>query len=80
MSFILDALKKSEHDRQRQASPALFEVKVGLIRCVHHVLLAGERIHEVPISYKARGREAGKKLTAVDGLRVVRTLARCRVT
>ena len=44
------------------------------------VLLAGERIHEVPISYKARGREAGKKLTAVDGLRVVRTLARCRVT
>jgi len=44
------------------------------------VLLSGERIHEVPISYKARGREAGKKLTAVDGLRVLRTLVRCRVT
>jgi general secretion pathway protein B len=29
MSFILDALKKSETDRQRQASPALFEVKVA---------------------------------------------------
>jgi glycosyltransferase involved in cell wall biosynthesis len=43
------------------------------------VLLAGERIHEVPISYRARGREAGKKLTAMDGLRVVRTLVRCRV-
>jgi len=43
------------------------------------VLRAGERIHEVPISYKARGREAGKKLTAVDGFRVLRTLARCRV-
>jgi glycosyltransferase involved in cell wall biosynthesis len=43
------------------------------------VLLAGERIHEVPISYKARGREEGKKLTAVDGLRVLRTLVRCRV-
>jgi dolichol-phosphate hexosyltransferase len=42
------------------------------------VLRAGERIHEVPISYKARGREAGKKLTAVDGLRVLRTLVRCR--
>jgi general secretion pathway protein B len=28
MSFILDALKKSEHARQRQAGPALFEVKV----------------------------------------------------
>lgn len=28
MSFILDALKKSENARQRQAGPALFEVKV----------------------------------------------------
>jgi len=43
------------------------------------VLRAGERIHEVPISYKARSREAGKKLTAADGLRVLRTLLRCRV-
>ena len=43
------------------------------------VLRAGERIHEVPISYKARGREAGKKLTAFDGMRVLRTLVRCRV-
>ena len=43
------------------------------------VLLAGERIHEVPISYRARGRDAGKKLTAIDGLRVLRTLVRCRV-
>jgi glycosyltransferase involved in cell wall biosynthesis len=44
------------------------------------VLRAGERIHEVPISYRARTREAGKKLTAYDGLRVVRTLVRCRLT
>jgi general secretion pathway protein B len=29
MSFILDALKKSENDRQRQSGPALFEVKVA---------------------------------------------------
>lgn len=29
MSFILDALKKSEADRQRQSGPALFEVKVA---------------------------------------------------
>ena len=43
------------------------------------LLLAGERIHEVPISYRARGRDAGKKLTAVDGLRVLRTLVRCRI-
>jgi glycosyltransferase involved in cell wall biosynthesis len=43
------------------------------------VLRAGERIHEVPIHYRARSREAGKKLTAFDGLRVLRTLVRCRV-
>jgi len=43
------------------------------------VLRAGERIHEVPISYRARGREAGKKLTAFDGVRVLATLTRCRV-
>ena len=42
------------------------------------VLGAGERIHEVPISYRARGRDAGKKLTAFDGVRVLRTLIRCR--
>jgi glycosyltransferase involved in cell wall biosynthesis len=43
------------------------------------VLRAGERIHEVPISYKARSREEGKKLTTLDGLRVLRTLVRCRL-
>jgi glycosyltransferase involved in cell wall biosynthesis len=43
------------------------------------VLQAGERIHEVPIHYRARTREAGKKLTAFDGLRVLATLVRCRV-
>ncbi len=29
MSFILDALKKSENERQRQSGPALFEVRVA---------------------------------------------------
>jgi dolichol-phosphate hexosyltransferase len=42
------------------------------------VLRAGERIYEVPITYRARTREEGKKLTALDGLRVLRTLVRCR--
>lgn len=32
MSFILDALKKSENARQRQAGPSLFEVKVAAPR------------------------------------------------
>jgi glycosyltransferase involved in cell wall biosynthesis len=43
------------------------------------VLRAGERIYEVPIVYRARSREEGKKLTAIDGLRVLRTLVRCRL-
>jgi len=44
------------------------------------VLRAGERIYEVPISYRARTRGQGKKLTALDGLRVFRTLIRCRIS
>jgi dolichol-phosphate hexosyltransferase len=44
------------------------------------VLQTGERIYEVPVTYTARSREQGKKLTALDGLRVLRTLVRCRVT
>ena len=42
------------------------------------VLRSGERSYEVPISYAARSREEGKKLTALDGVRVLRTLVRCR--
>ena len=43
------------------------------------VLPSGERIYEVPIGYAARSRDEGKKLTAVDGLRVLRTLVRCKL-
>jgi glycosyltransferase involved in cell wall biosynthesis len=42
------------------------------------LLGAGVRIYEVPIEYRARTREEGKKLTALDGVRVLRTLLRCR--
>jgi glycosyltransferase involved in cell wall biosynthesis len=42
------------------------------------LLRGGLRIYEVPIAYRARRRDEGKKLTAVDGLRVVATLLRCR--
>jgi glycosyltransferase involved in cell wall biosynthesis len=48
------------------------EITARLIR-------AGVRIYEVPITYQARSREAGKKLTAADGLRVLRTLVRTRL-
>jgi glycosyltransferase involved in cell wall biosynthesis len=43
------------------------------------LLRAGERIYEVPVAYRARTREEGKKLTALDGVRVLATLLRCRV-
>jgi dolichol-phosphate hexosyltransferase len=43
------------------------------------LLRKGVRIYEVPITYTARSREEGKKLTARDGIRVLRTLIRCRV-
>jgi dolichol-phosphate hexosyltransferase len=43
------------------------------------VLASGRRIYEVPITYRARGREEGKKLTGMDALRVIRTLARERL-
>jgi glycosyltransferase involved in cell wall biosynthesis len=38
----------------------------------------GERIFEVPVHYRARATDEGKKLTALDGFRVVATLLRCR--
>jgi dolichol-phosphate hexosyltransferase len=38
----------------------------------------GERVFEVPVHYKARSTEEGKKLTSTDGLRVAWTLLRCR--
>jgi glycosyltransferase involved in cell wall biosynthesis len=44
------------------------------------LLQRGERIFEVPVHYKARSTEEGKKLTSLDGLRVLATLVRCRVT
>ena len=42
------------------------------------LLRSGVRIHEVPITYTARSRVEGKKLHAVDALRVLTTLLRCR--
>jgi glycosyltransferase involved in cell wall biosynthesis len=44
------------------------------------VLRTGHRIYEVPVTYAARSREDGKKLTVADGVRVLRTLVRCRLS
>jgi len=47
------------------------EITARLVQ--HH-----ERIFEVPVHYRARANEEGKKLTARDGFRVIGTLLRCR--
>ena len=44
------------------------------------LLRLGCRIYEVPISYTARGRDEGKKLTWRDGLRALLTIIRIRLT
>ena len=43
------------------------------------LLRAGHRIYEVPISYAARSREEGKKLTWMDGVRAIYVLTRLRL-
>ena len=43
------------------------------------ILRLGYRIHEVPITYYARSREEGKKLTWVDGARAFGTLLQLRL-
>jgi dolichol-phosphate hexosyltransferase len=43
-------------------------------------LRGGDRIYEVPISYKARTREEGKKLAWVDGVEALWILLRVRLT
>jgi dolichol-phosphate hexosyltransferase len=43
------------------------------------LLQRGQRIYEVPVRYRARSFEEGKKLTAMDGFRVLWTLLRIRL-
>ena len=42
------------------------------------LLRAGKTIYEVPVTYSARSREAGKKLNVRDGFVELKTLIRCR--
>lgn len=42
-------------------------------------LLKGHRIHEVPISYRARSREEGKKLNWTDGVQALIILLKLRI-
>jgi glycosyltransferase involved in cell wall biosynthesis len=42
------------------------------------LLLAGYRIHEVPIGYTPRSQDEGKKICLIDGIEAIHTLLRCR--
>ena len=61
--------------REPAAAPAGFAIEPEITA---RLLQRGERIYEVPVHYRARSTDEGKKLTAVDGFRVIGTLLRCR--
>jgi dolichol-phosphate hexosyltransferase len=46
---------------------------------VARLLRRKARIYEVPVRYRARTREEGKKLRARDGLAMLATFVRCRL-
>jgi hypothetical protein len=43
------------------------------------LLQTGRQIVEVPVAYAPRSRKAGKKLTMMDGFKVLGTLIRCQL-
>lgn len=77
LSDILSCLKVVDTARLRsmELKSAGFEIDAEIPA---RLLRAGERIYEVPITYRARSREEGKKLTSKDGARILTTLLRCR--
>jgi glycosyltransferase involved in cell wall biosynthesis len=46
---------------------------------VARLLRRRSRIYEVPVRYRARGREEGKKITTRDGMRILVVFVRCRL-
>jgi glycosyltransferase involved in cell wall biosynthesis len=77
LSDVLNCVKAMPTDLFR--SLALRENGFGIdAEITARLLRSGVRVYEVPVSYAARSREEGKKLTAADGLRILATLLRCR--
>jgi glycosyltransferase involved in cell wall biosynthesis len=78
VSDILNCLKVMPTDLFRSLD--LREDGFGIdAEITARLLRRGAVIYEVPVTYRARTREEGKKLSAWDGVRVLRTLLRCRV-
>ncbi|HEY5888071.1 MAG TPA: glycosyltransferase family 2 protein [Acidimicrobiales bacterium] len=78
LSDVETCLKVAPTELWREVAPKASgfgieaEVTGGLLR-------RGERIYEVPISYKARSREEGKKITWLDGVDALWILLRIRL-
>ena len=78
LSDICNCYKVAETDVLR--SLGLSEDGFGIDAEIPALLLrSGRKIYEVPVTYSARSREEGKKLTAADGARLLGTLVRCRL-
>ena len=67
-------LSRESYERLRLRASG-FDIEAEL---TGQLLRSGARILEIPIRYAARGREEGKKIRAVDGLRGVLRLLRVR--
>jgi len=77
MSDILNCLKVMPTDLFR--SLRLREDGFGIdAEIPARLLRQGAAVYEVPVTYRARRREEGKKLSPRDGLRLLATLVRCR--
>ena len=61
--------------RQLELTADGFEIEAEL---TGGLLRTGARVYEIPIDYSARGREEGKKIRAVDGLKGIARLVRVR--
>ena len=78
LSDVETCLKVAPTELWREVAPKASgfgieaEVTGGLLR-------RGERIYEVPITYKARSREEGKKITWLDGVDALWILLRVRL-
>jgi dolichol-phosphate hexosyltransferase len=68
---------RSDLWRRLQLKGTRFDIEPDITA---RVLRLGYRIHEVPVRYYARGREEGKKLTWLDGVRAFGALVRLRLS
>jgi dolichol-phosphate hexosyltransferase len=65
-----------ERYKELRLTASGFEIEAEL---AGGLLRAGARVYEIPITYVARSREAGKKIRASDGLRGILRLLRVRL-